>query len=179
MRRLTGLGVLLLTVAGLLLTAGPAWSQSPNGSVTATVQVRAAACITVAPSTFSYAPAVLSTASGLVTTTPNSTRPVATNCSSSPENFLARGGTATGSGATWDLVSSLDCGGGGTNQYRHDLKPASTSYAPLQTTDQTWETGVAASGTSLVDTRLTMPCTGSNGVGQTMSLPIVITAVVQ
>jgi hypothetical protein len=178
MRRSIVLGALVVSVAWLAVTAGPALGQS-NGTVTATVQVQAAACITISPTSFTYAPAQLSTTAGLVTTTPNSTKPTVTSCSTATQNYLARGGTATGGGgASWQLANSVDCGVPDIDKYRHEIKPETSAYFPLSTTDQTWESGVVQSATRLVDTRLTMPCTGSSGVGTTMSMPIFVTAVV-
>ena len=181
MRRLVGLGALALSALWLAVTAGPALSQSPNGTVTATVQVQAAACITVNPTSFAYPAAPLSnaTAPSQVVPAPTTTKPVATNCSTAAENFLARGGSATGGGATWTLISSIDCSAGTADQYRHDVRPSGGAYTALSTTDQAWESSVAPSNTRTLDTRLTMPCTGSGGVGQTMSMPIVLTAIVQ
>ena len=173
------LGALAAGVVWGAATAGPTFGQS-NGTVTATVQVQAAACITISPSSFTYAPAGLSTTASLVTTLPNSTKPTATSCSTGTQNLLAKGGTATGGGgANWILANSLDCSVPDIDKFRHELKPATGSFFTLTTDDQTWETGISQGGTRLVDTRLTMPCTGSSGVGTMMSMPIVITAVVQ
>src|SRR5215207_2120386 len=172
-RRLVVVGVLVISVAWLAFTAGPALGQGrPNGTVTATVQVQAAACIQISPTSFTYAPAGLSTTGAFITTLPNSTKPVVTSCSSGNQNFLARGGTATASGTSWDLASAFDCSAPEVNKYKHELKPAAGSYTPLTSSDATWETAIGMSATRTVDTRLMMPCTGSNGVGQTVSMPI-------
>lgn len=181
MRRIIAFSAFVVSILWLLLSAGPAFSQSPNGTVTATIQVQAAACITVNPISFAYPAAGLSTPTAPTQVTPaaNTTKPVATNCSSAAQNFLARGGTASGSCASWSLISSIDCSTGNINEYRHDVRPSGGMFTPLSTVDQAWETSVAASSTRTLDTRLTMPCPGSNGVGQTMSLPIILTAVVQ
>ena len=147
MRRLVGIGALALSIIWLAVSAGPTFGQSPNGTVTATVQVQAAACITVNPTSFAYPAAPLSnaTAPSQVVPAANTTKPVATNCSTAAENFLARGGSATGGGATWTLISSLDCSAGSTDQYRHDIRPSGGSFTALSTTDQAWESSVAPS----------------------------------
>ena len=178
MRRVILLGALAVGIVWGAATAGPTFGQS-NGTVTATVLVQAAACITISPSSFAYAPAGLSTTASLVTTLPNSTKPTVTSCSTGTQNLLAKGGTATGGGATWSLANGLDCSVPDTDKYRHELRPAAGSFFTLTTDDQAWEGGISQGGTRLVDTRLTMPCTGSSGVGTTMSMPIVVTAVVQ
>lgn len=179
MRRSIVLGALLVSIAWLTATAGPALGQSA-GTVTATVQVQAAACITINPSNFTYPPAGLSTAASPVTITANSVKPVVTSCSTGTQNLLAKGGAATGGGATWNLAGTYDCSAPQIDLYRHEIRQLSTnSYISLSTADQTWEELVPSSNSRTVDTRLTMPCTGSSGVGSTLSMPIVITAVVQ
>jgi hypothetical protein len=178
MPRLLGLGAFDFALTLFLLNAGPTWGQG-SGNVTATVQVQAAACITINPNSFTYAPAPLSTSTAFSTTLPSSTKPSLSNCSTAPESFLARGGSATGAGATWTLETSFNCGVPQINMYRHEARPSGGSFFSLSTTDQTLETDVPASNSRTLDTRLTMPCTGSDGVGTTMTLPITITAVVQ
>jgi hypothetical protein len=178
MHRLLAYGVFGLLAVGLALSARTTFGQS-GGTVTATVQVQAAACITINPSSFTYAAAGLSTASSPTVTSPSGPKPTVTSCSSAAQNFAARGGSATGSGATWTLTSTLDCGTNPANEYRHQLTTSTGSSISLTTTDQTWEMAVPASNNRILDGRLTMPCTGSNGVGQTMSMPIVLTAIVQ
>jgi hypothetical protein len=178
MHRLLAYGVFGLLAVGLALSARTTFGQS-GGTVTATVQVQAAACITIAPNSFTYTAAGLSSTSSPTTTLPSSAKPVVTNCSSSAENFLAKGGSATGSGVTWTLGSSHgDCSAPTLNQYRHELKPGTGSFFSLSETDQVWESAVSATNSRTVDTRLTMPCNGSDGVGLTMSIPIILTAVV-
>jgi hypothetical protein len=178
MPRLLGLGAFVFALTLFLLDAGPTWGQG-SGNVTATVQVQAAACITINPNSFTYPATALSTATSVNTALPNSTRPSLTNCSTATESFLARGGSATGTGATWSLESSFDCSVPQVNMYKHEARPSGGSFFALSTTDQTLETDVPTSNSRTLDTRLTMPCAGSNGVGTTMTLPITITAVVQ
>ena len=181
MIRLVWLGAVAVAAAWLILSAGPTFGQSPNGTVTATVQVQAAACITITPTTFAYPASGLSTTTALKVITPavGTSKPVATNCSPVAENFLAHGGAANATGVNWQLMSSIDCNIGATNQYRHDVRLTSGSFGPLSETDIAWQSSVAASNTRTLDTQLTMPCAGSDGVGTTVSIPIVITAVVQ
>jgi hypothetical protein len=172
-------GVFGLLAVFLALSAHPTFGQS-GGTVTATVQVQAAACITISPTSFTYTAAGLSPSGSLTITNPSGTKPTVTSCSAGSQNFVARGNSATGGGFTWTLTNALDCSTGTqTNEYRHQLNTSTGSSISLTTTDQTWEMAVPAGNNRTLDGRLTMPCTGSNGVGQTMSMPIIVTAVVQ
>ena len=178
MRRLVSLGAFALVVIWLVINAGPASGQG-TGNVTATVQVQAAACIMISPTSFTYAASSFSTSTAFTTSLPTSTKPSVTSCSTATQNFLAKGATATGSGANWALHTTFNCGIPETNRYKHEFKPAGGDFTPLTTTDQAWESAVPASSSRTLDTQLTMPCTASDGVGQTMSIPVTITAVVQ
>ena len=176
MRRLIGLSAAAAMAIWLMAGAAPAWSQS-SGSVTATVVVQGSACITITPTTFSYVASGLSTSTAPVTTLPSSAKPSAANCSTVTQNFLARGGPAMGTGASWTLETAFNCDVPQINMYKHEVKPLSGSFTALTATNQTWESAVPANASRTLDTRLTMPCDGSNGVGQTISIPVTITAV--
>jgi hypothetical protein len=183
MRRLVGLGALLLAAAWLVVSAGPTFGQSPNGTVTATVTANIGPCISISTNTFSYAPAQFSTSTNTVTTTANSTKPTVTNCSNQTENILAKGGPATGATPNWTLIGGpLNCTEG-PNRYRHEIqRSGGGEILALTTTDQTWESAVPGTGsatnTRLLDTILTMPCTGSSGGGATMTVQIFLTAII-
>jgi hypothetical protein len=185
MRRLVGLGTLAIAAAWLVLSAGPTFGQqSPTGTVTASVVANAGPCISISPTSFSYATAQFSTSSSVVTTLPSSAKPTVTNCSNQTSTISARGGQATGTSANWTLQGApLNCNLG-ANNYRHELVPSSgAGNIALTTTNQTWESGVSGTGsagnTRVVDGILTMPCTGSTGAGETTSIPIILTATTQ
>lgn len=180
MRRLVVVGTLLVSAAWLVLTAGPALGDG-SGTVNATVQVQAAACITIAPQSFSYTPATFSSTGSLVVTTPpqGTTKPVVTSCSGGSQTFNARGGTTTG-GAMWSLASSLTCPGSNQNinLYIHEVSSTQNGFIALTITNAQWEAGVQTGANRTLDMRLTMPCTGSAGLSQTVTIPVVITATV-
>jgi hypothetical protein len=185
MIRLVGLGSLAVAAAWLVLSAGPIFGQqSPNGTVTATVIANSGPCISLDQTTFSYAPAQFSTASSVVTTVPNTAKPVVTNCSNQTSTLSASSGPATGATPNWVLQgSSLNCNEG-PNKYRHELiRSGGVGNIALTLVSQTWESSVSGTGgtgnTRVLDGVLTMPCTGSSGAGLTMSMQILLTAVVQ
>lgn len=181
MRRLVRFGVLAVAVAWLMVSAGPTFGQSPNGTVTATVTANIGPCISVSPTSFNYTAAQFSTSTTTVTTVPAGTKPTVTNCSNQTENIMARGGPATGATPNWTLQGpALNCATG-SNAYRHEIKQSGgTSVLALSTTDQTWESAVPGTGgsgnTRPLDSILTMPCTGSSGGGATMTVQIFLTA---
>lgn len=183
MRRLIGLATLVVAAAWLILSAGPTFGQSPNGTVTATVTANIGPCISISPNSFTYTPATFSTTTTTVTTIPNSAKPTVTNCSNQTENILARGSAATGATPNWTLQGgALNCASS-LNAYRHEIqRSGGGEIFALTTTDQTWETSVPGTGgtgnTRLLDTILTMPCTGSSGGGATMTVQILLTAFV-
>ena len=132
MHRQITYGVFGLLAVFLALSAPTVLGQSGGGTVTATVQVQAAACISFTPTSFTYAAAGLSSTGSPSATLPSSTKPVVTNCSSATENFLAKGGSATGTGATWTLASSPGaCDAPVLNQYQHELRPGGGSFLSL------------------------------------------------
>lgn len=186
MRRLVFVVSMLCALVGAAVTAGPTFADGPNGTVLATVQVSVGPCINVAPTTFTFAPEGFSSAGNTRTTIPaaTSTKPVVTNCSDRSETILAKGGEATGSGSAWQLVSSFDCSGGSSNQYKHQLKQQASGGAHsflLTETPQPWEAAVsstAGASARTVDSLLTMPCTGSDGLSTTRTIPIYLTAVI-
>jgi hypothetical protein len=183
MLRLATLGALTFGVVWTVLVAGPTFSQTPDGTVTATVQVNIGPCISIDPTSFTYAPAGFSSGGTNTTTVPNTTKPVVTNCSNQTENILARGSNASGTGALWTLTgASINCSNPTQNTFRHEVKQSSTGdYMALTSSNQTWEASVpttAGDKTRTLDGRLTMPCTGSTGGGVTMTMSIFLTAVI-
>jgi len=183
MRRFATLGALAFGVVWTVLVAGPTFSQTPDGTVTATVNVNIGPCIAIDPTSFTYASSGFSSGGTNTTTLPNTTKPVVTNCSNQTENILARGGDAAGTGAAWTLTGgSVNCVTQDLNTFRHEVKQTSTTdYMALTATNQLWESSVLSTTgnkTRTLDGRLTMPCTGSTGGGQTMTMSIFLTAVI-
>lgn len=178
MRRLILVASLLGAVLCVVVTAGPTFADG-SGTVTATVSVIAGPCITVSPTSFAYAPQQFSTTTSLQTTT-STTKPTVTNCSDRSETFLARGEAATGPTTSWALANSVDCSVG-TNIYAHALKVGGAGLYDfrLSETNTQWEQNVAhtsGQNTRTLDSQLTMPCTGSAGLGETRSTRIFRTA---
>ena len=92
----------------------------------------------------------------------------ATNDGSIAADFLIRGDIT----ADWALSGTA-----GANAYVHRASPdAFTTTFVLTTTNQTFETGIAASGTSVVSLNMDMPTSTSSTAEQTA--PVTIVAVV-
>lgn len=99
-----------------------------------------------------------------------------TNCSVQAEKIYVRGTDATSStsAATWRLTGALPCNIG-PNFYSHNIGNA-TLGVNLSTTDQLL-TGAAATGSVTALTgSLMMPCSGSAGAGERMTMSIIFTA---
>jgi hypothetical protein len=163
-------------VAALWAIPGTGAFAADNGSVSANVTV-ATPCIIVTPSTIDFGTQGFSTASS----TASSTRSVGyTNCSSASERVFGKGTDATGTGATWNLVTFNGCSDG-ANKYSLDaLAPNSAggdgTVAYLTTVDQQLETVQGATAGSVDNISLYMPCAGSSGAGLVMSFTITFTA---
>ena len=97
------------------------------------------------------------------------------NCGSTTQSLFARGTDATGTSATWTLTNGTVCDTSGTpNQYRLGINPLA---GPLWLT--TTNLNVASqmvSGSNTYVPNLVMPCTGSQGNGQTMTMSYIFTA---
>lgn len=155
-------------------SAVPVFSAD-NGTVNAQVSVTApaAACLTV-PSetidfgTWSFTPAGHTT---FVTASPITLG----NCSTGAQTLLGRGTDANGSSATWALTTSEMCPATpDLNKYNLGIENFG-ALLPVGTTD-----GIIsgfAIGTPLsITPAIRLPCVGSSGAGQTMSMQYVFTA---
>lgn len=181
----------LFSVAGGLAIAGsyfvlsgvPAFSAD-SGTVNAQVTAMEA-CITVSPTTtVNFGTQPLSSPS--LTSIASGAALGFTNCSTAQESVFVRGTDATGSTATW----ALGAGGcsPGTNNYGirfgDVVDGAYVEVLQLSTTNQGAPNAstpgapntYAAGATRSYDPRLIMPCTGSNGTGQTMAMQFIFTA---
>jgi len=161
--------IAMLLVSALLAPAST--MATGEGTVSAQVTV-AAPCVTVGPN-IDYGTKGFSTA-----TVPSSSTGVSsyTNCSSEPERIYVRGSNAvsTSSTATWQVTGTDPCSVG-VNRYYHGVGD-DTGGANLSTTDQLINPSAAAGATKTLYATMTMPCSGSDGAGETMTFSIVVTA---
>lgn len=166
-------GLLMMTA---LLGSAPALALgAESGEVTATVTV-AAPCVTVGgPIDFGevgFAPeGDIATSSGLSNYT---------NCSSVTEQIAVRGTNAssTTTSTVWTLQSQQPCVGTTTlNEFRVETKDVDQLSLALSTSASTIDPALAA-GTpaQTLWTMLYMPCTGSDGAGETMQFTITVIA---
>jgi hypothetical protein len=171
-RPITVACALALGASYFMLSALPA-SSADSGAVSAKVTV-ASPCITITDSldfgvkAFSKTWAPPDSAFG--------TSSSYANCSAGSENVSFRGTDAKSqtSSATWTLVGyTPNCG---TNQYLLTVaKQGASSGDYALKTDQPLETA-AAGATRTLNLGLVMPCTGSSGAGETMTLQYIFTA---
>jgi hypothetical protein len=128
-------------------------------------------CILVEPKTdVDFGTATFSTGSGPMTKTGSPDLTV-TSCADAAETVSVRAGNATGGSAPWSLDDSVanPCAAG------VDIFALALGDLRLSATDKTWASLAAGASKSVVAT-LTMPCTGSSGVGETMTSHVVFTA---
>lgn len=164
---------LALALIGLwAIGAAPALAAD-NGTVDAQVTV-ATPCIIVTPDFVDF---------GTLPFTPSAydTRGVGTaplgyeSCSGIEETVFARGSDATGTSATWTLSrDGYPCLNPSPNLYRLWLN-AQTSLS-LSTQDQQLEVVAAGAPGTVTALNIHMPCAGSDGAGELMSLQVVFTA---
>jgi hypothetical protein len=149
-----------------------------SGTVNAQVNAGVTACITTTTDAansnvdFGTLPFNATGASVVSNGSPSIT---VTNCGSTTQSLLARGTDATGPSATWTLTSGSVCDTSGTvDQYKLGI---STVATPTWLTSTNLGIGSQATASSTTYTpRLVMPCTGSQGNGQTMTMSYVFTA---
>lgn len=110
-----------------------------------------------------------------------------TNCSALEANVYGRGTDATGASATWTLATSYLCSSGHLNKYALEvwdgpMRIAGAHATALTTANQAlyndagqqaaWPAGYSQDQRAVIY----MPCTGSDGAGEEMSMQIVYTA---
>lgn len=177
MRRIALIGSILGVLGVAVISGVPAFGAD-NGTVNATVSVQDVPCMTVTSSGINYGSRSFSTQASPVQVTGNITS-IAT-CSGSGQTVFVKGGQATdGAGAVWSLAGALSCPT--TDQYVHEVDNPNNgaSYIALTTNATNFGT-LNASPSSIpnIPTRLTMPCTGSSGLGKTMNMQILFTVTV-
>jgi hypothetical protein len=188
LKRLLAAGLLIAAVASVGLTARPVFSQD-SGVVSATVTVTTP-CLTVPSHTIDYG--VLPFAN---TITGDSFRWAdqftVSSCSVSPQSLSVRGQDMTGIDAVWSLTSGSTSPGGGMwstcyqnggsvggvtlNLYRHEVW-FDSDVVRLAKSDTVVGTLSAVRTSYQFSPALWMPCSGSDGFGQTMSTTITFTA---
>lgn len=161
----------MLLVSALLAPAST--MATDNGTVSAQVTV-ATPCVTVGPN-IDYGTKGFSTSTPPVSSTSSGTSSY-TNCSSDPENIYVRGSNAvsTSSSATWQLTGTGTCSAG-VNRYYHSVGD-DVGGANLSLSDQLINPAAAAGATKTLFANIAMPCSGSDGAGETMTFSIIVTA---
>jgi hypothetical protein len=201
MRGMATAAALALTATAFALSAVPALANE-SGTVDAQVAV-AAPCITLDKTSVDFGTAAFTTGSGAgANIKPPHPWPAFTNCSQSAEYVAMRGTSATGAGASWSLngLAGNPCTPG-INVYAADLTGydgtgyqgsggypvARSQYGSggLKTQNKLFYDPGPAPNKPLLFTAgqrtslgidLWMPCSGSDGAGQTMTFDIVLTA---
>ena len=182
--------LLLASGIGVALTIFVASALPAFGgdSGTATLRVTAAApCLTVGADTIDFGVRPFHSGSLAANGHPGTPTITVTNCSPLAANVYGRGTNATGGSATWELVTSYLCSSGDVNKYALSVwdgpfAVAGANATALTTTNQAlfndagqraeWPAGHSQDQLA----QLFMPCTGSDGVGEEMSMQIVYTA---
>jgi hypothetical protein len=167
----------VVAVAALALGASavPVFAAD-SGTVNAQIVVGGTACLTVSSSVdFGTAQFQAPGSNGAIVGTPSV---AVTSCSTATETILARGTDATAPGVQWTLATAAPCpiAAPTTNQYSLGLRLTGGSDTYLSTTNASLGS-VAANGTLTRTPLMRMPCTGSAGQGQTMSMSYVFTAI--
>jgi hypothetical protein len=164
---------IMATLLVSALVAPASTMAAGNGTVSAQVTV-ATPCITVG-SNINYGTKAFSTLSPFVSKTSNGTSSY-TNCSSDPEKIYVRGSNAvsTSSAATWQLTGTNACNAG-VNRYYHSVGD-DVGGANLTLSDQLINPAAAAGATKTLFATVEMPCSGSDGAGETMTFSITVTA---
>ena len=152
--------------------SGGGGGGSDTGTVGAQVSVpSSAACLEVSTSSVDFG--TLPLGSEDQPGTPDIT---VTNCSGVSSDVFARGTDATGTGASWSLVSSSGtCADTlGTDHYRLGLEQAGTETG-LGTTNTLVES-LAGGAAGTHTARIFTACPGSTGSGTTMSMQVIFLA---
>jgi hypothetical protein len=166
--------ILVLALFAIAMLAPASASGANNGEVSAQVTV-ASPCVTVG-NNINYGTLAFSTTTPFVQVSKSGTTSY-TNCSVTAERIYVRGTTATSntSDAVWDRLTGTNTCNVGPNIYGHSVQDGTTGLW-LSLTDQELNAAAAAGVTRTVNTGLSMPCSGSDGAGETMNFSIVVTA---
>jgi hypothetical protein len=157
---------------------------SSAGNLTTAVNVLQpeAPCLLLSTSQVNYG--TLPFSSPLATSTGNANVTVS-SCSTQPEDILVKGTDAVSSTspASWDLTAIPGSGNmcnapaDGVNEYGQRVSGGGGNSISLSLDNQTYFSGLAASADVNAQLQIFMPCSGSNGAGETMSAVITFTAV--
>ncbi len=176
MRKLGLVGSVVLATSVWLAATVPVFGDD-TGVVTATVNVQDVPCITLGTTNINYGQKAFSTSLTFVNA-PSSISNI-DSCSTSAQTLLGTGSLATGTLASWSPVPTLSCSGPSTNEYRHTLRNLESSAdVHLSLSAQSLGTLAGNQQDASVGTMLLMPCTGSDGAGQTMAMQVTLTATV-
>ena len=163
--------LVVLTGAFVLPTLGVAQGQS-QGTVTATVQV-AGTCLTLSTNSIDYG--VQSFSTNAANTVANEASATVANCGASSLDVAVTGSDA-GSPTVWTLAdtdntTNLVCDFG-PNQFGH-IVSAGGADVDLGLLPQPLASGIGAGALLPTSATLVMPCSGSDGAGETVSTSIV------
>jgi hypothetical protein len=165
-------------IAAAVLPLGPVALAADNATIDATV-TPATPCITIDQTSIDFGTPPFSTTSGesVATAAPPVT---VTNCGANDEQLLASG-TGADSGdpnspAHWNLVpQSVDCASTAPDTFAIDVPLGTNGVVFLSTNPAAIQAVAGNGGTASIDHEIHMPCSGSSGVGQVMSMQILYT----
>jgi hypothetical protein len=141
---------------------------SDNGTVGAVVDVpTSAACLELSTTSISFGTQPFGAQDQ-----PATPEVSLTNCSGLSIQLLGSGTNATGPDASWTLVQGNETCADTLGLDRYRLSVDQASFVTSLSTDPAILTTLAAGQASLQTALLTMPCPGSSGGGQTMSMSI-------
>lgn len=171
------LTALFTAIAMLAATATPMFAAD-NGTVDATVTL-ATPCVTMDTTSIGFGTQVFSTPGNEVIATGNPQVGI-TNCGAADEVLYGAGTDAASADpnnpAQWALVTqAIDCGNNTPNDsYALEVLNANID-ALLSTSASTLITLPGNAGSLTIDHLIHMPCSGSTGAGQTMSMQVIYT----
>lgn len=166
--------LLAIATCCFVASAVPVFSAD-SGTVAASVTA-ATPCITVTPASVTFGTAGFSNSSTATVVDSSGTMSF-TNCGSAKQRIYGRGTNATGSGATWTLMTAGSPANPctvGPNSYQQATFRGSTEVILTDTNTNLIDLDGGANFT--VDGRIRMPCAGSSGAGTSMSFSFVYTA---
>lgn len=172
---LVAMGLAVLLSAALWL---PSAAQSED-AVTASVTVQNVS-VTISPSTVDYG--TLSFEATQRSGTAASPFFTATNNGNVDEDFNVRGTDATFTGGSWTIQAAAPTCPSQTNLFQHSVIGVTSGAddGEILMTDETsgtdLATGLGANGTKDFNSKIYLPCSGSDGLGETASTTITIVA---
>jgi hypothetical protein len=177
MRRAAAVVCGVLGVLAFGASAVPVFGAD-GGPVNAQVTVQAAptACITVPASTVDFGTRQFS-APGASNTSQSAAPIAVTGCANSNMTLFARGTNATGPSGSWTLTEEPMCLTTPViDAYNLLLERPSEGVIRTLTTTDSFVSPMGPGEAVSLQAAITMPCVGSSGAGQTMSMQYVFTA---